>query len=176
MLMVAILTYNKERFCTMEVARDEYPLNAIGFIRQHEIKGKMISFFDWGEQCLWELPESPVSIDGRLDTCYPRELLREHFKFFNEGVLPDPAIFDINKADFALLRRDVAGIALLKKDPQWKMVYSDPLAVVFVRDPGRFPKLQQIALPVTSAMKALKGRDPFPALPSKAAEVASSKN
>jgi hypothetical protein len=171
-LLVAIFTCRKERFYTIEVARDEYPLNAIEFIRQNAIKGKMISFFDWGELCLWELPESQVSIDGRLDTCYPRALLREHFKFSNQGLPPAPEIFDIDKADFALLRRDTVGISLLEKHPQWTLAYTDPLAVVFVRDAARFPRLQQITLPVTTSMESLKRREPFPSSPSKAVEMA----
>jgi hypothetical protein len=157
--------YGKEKFYTIEVPREEYPVTAIEFIRQHQIKGNMISFFDWGEQCLWELPESRVSIDGRLDTCYPRDLLREHWNFY-DGKPVDQKIFDINKADFALLRTDVVGMTALEKNPQWKLVYRDPLAIVFVRDPNRFSKLQTIGLPAGNQRLIAPQRDSFPAIPS----------
>jgi hypothetical protein len=155
-------TYKKEEFYTIEVPRDEYPVAAIEFIREHGIQGNMLSFFDWGEQCLWELPESPVSIDGRLDTCYPRNLLREHWNFY-DGKTTDQTIFDLNKADFALLRTDVVGTAALKKLPAWKLVYHDPLAMIFVRDAARFPKLNALTVPINrTRLEALQGRAPFP--------------
>jgi hypothetical protein len=169
-IVFATLTYKKEKFYTIEVPRDEYPLAAIEFIREHSIQGNMISFFDWGEQCLWELPESPVSIDGRLDTCYPRDLLREHWNFF-EGKPVDPKVFDIGQADFALLRTDVVGISLLEANASWKLVYRDPLAVVLVREINRFPKLTGVALPVTRTAETLLRRDPFPSTVSANASV-----
>src|SRR5204862_5545328 len=133
----------------------------IEFIRKHEIKGKMITFFDWGEQCLWELPESPISIDGRLDTCYPRDVLREHWNFYDKKPV-DEKIFNWHKADFALLRTDVVGLASLENNPNWKLVYRDPLAVVFVRSEIHFPKLDGLALPVGNTLSTFLGRKPFP--------------
>lgn len=164
----ATLEYKKEKFYTIEVPRDEYPLSALEFIREHGITGNMISFFDWGEQCLWELPESPVSIDGRLDTCYPRDLLREHWRFY-DGKPADPKIFDVTKADFALLRTDVVGISTLGKQREWKLIYRDPLAVVFVRELSCFPKLNGLTFPISRTRKeALEGRAPFPPMNPKA--------
>jgi hypothetical protein len=121
----------------------------------------MLSFFDWGEECIWELPESPVSIDGRLDTCYPRQLLQEHWNFY-DGKPVDREILDINQADFALLRSDVVGILTLKHDPAWTVVYQDRLSVVLVRNLKQFRKLQGVGLPVRTPLKSLSKRDPFP--------------
>lgn len=166
----ATVTHGKTKFYTMEVPRQEYPNAAIEFIREHDIKGNMISFFDWGEQCIWELPESRVSIDGRLDTCYSRELLREHWNFF-EGKPVDPKVFDINQADFALLRTDVVVISILETNANWIVAYRDPLSIVFVREPARFPKLAAAKLPVTRTGEVLVRRDPFPNALSASASV-----
>jgi hypothetical protein len=46
---------HKDHPLTMEVPRSQYPLGAISFIREHGLKGNLLVFFDWGEQCLWEL-------------------------------------------------------------------------------------------------------------------------
>jgi hypothetical protein len=161
LIALAIVAYKKERFYTIEVPADEYPLNALEFIKKHGIQGKMLSFFDWGEQSIWELPESPVSIDGRLDTCYPRPLLREHWNFY-DGKPVDRKILDVSQADFALLRSDVVGILTLKHDPAWTVVYQDPLSVVLVRNLKQFRKLQDKELPVTTPLISLSKRDPFP--------------
>jgi hypothetical protein len=145
----------------MEVPRSQYPLSAIAFIRAHELRGNLLVFFDWGELCLWELPECAVSIDGRWETCYPRELIPEHWKFYS-GQPVDGKVLDIGKADVALLPVDLAGAVALAREPGWQAVYIDGLAVVLVREPRRYPKLAPEKLPVAGLPDAAQGRAPFP--------------
>lgn len=165
--VVAALTHNKQNPFTIEVPRDEYPRAAIEFIREHGLKGNQITTFDWGQQMLWELPDSRVSIDGRLDTCYSRTLLAEHWKFF-DGKPFDPAVLNLDAADYALLRSDTVGSSHLEKRPGWTLVYQDPLALVFVRERARFPKLAALTKRVTRGPEALVGREAFPnALPAR---------
>jgi len=153
---------HKEHPLTMEVPRSQYPLSAISFIRAHELRGNLLVFFDWGELCLWELPECAVSIDGRWETCYPRELIPEHWKFYN-GQPVDRKILDIGKADLALLPANLAGAQqTLAREPGWQMVYVDSLACVLVREPRRYPKLALEKLPVIGPADAAQGRAPFP--------------
>jgi hypothetical protein len=102
-----------------------------------------------------------VSIDGRLDTCYPRELISDHWKFYNDQPV-NPKILDLNQADLALLPMNLAGGLALSKKPGWQAVYLDDLAVVLVRDARRFPKLQGGNFPVQGSLEAVVGRVPFP--------------
>jgi hypothetical protein len=155
------LLLHKEHPWTMEVPRSQYPLSAIEFIRAHGLRGNLLVFFDWGELCLWELPECAVSIDGRWETCYPRELIPEHWKFYN-GEPVDGKILDIGKADLALLPANLAGALSLARKPGWQVVYYDNLAVVLVRDPRRYPKLDLAKLPVAGPPGAAEGRALFP--------------
>jgi hypothetical protein len=156
------LLLHKEHPLTMEVPKSQYPLSAIAFIREHELRGNLLVFFDWGELCLWELPECAVSIDGRWETCYPRELIPEHWKFYY-GQPVDGKILDIRKADLALLPVNLAGAVVLAREPGWKAVYYDSLAVVLVREPRRYPKLASEKLPEAGLPDAAQGRAPFPA-------------
>jgi hypothetical protein len=163
--LAAALAHNKSNPFTIEVPRDEYPRAALEFIRAHGLKGNQITTFDWGQQVLWELPDSKVSIDGRLDTCYSRTLLAEHWKFF-DGKPFNEAVLNLHAADYALLRSDTVGISHLKSRPGWTLVYQDPLALVFVRDRARFPQLAALTERVTRGPEVLVGREPFPnALP-----------
>jgi hypothetical protein len=152
---------HKEHPLTMEVPRSQYPLSAIAFIRAHELRGNLLVFFDWGELCLWELPQCAVSIDGRWETCYPRELIPEHWKFYNDEPV-DGKILDIGKADLALLPANLAGTLALSRKQGWQAVYYDSLAVVLVREPRRFPQLASVKLPEAGPPDAAKGRAPFP--------------
>ena len=154
-------TLHKEHPLTMEAPRWQYPAGAVDFLRKNELRGRLLVFFDWGELVIFELPGCPPSIDGRLDTCYSRELIAAHWLFYNGATL-DTSVLNLDKADLALLPGNLAGTAELAKRPGWKMVYYDDLAVVLARDPGRFPALRQLALPVAGPAAATQGRARFP--------------
>lgn len=154
---------DRDTFGTMAVPRAQYPLAALEFIQAHGLKGNLLVFFDWGELCLWELPDSMVSFDGRLDTCYPHALIAEHWKFYR-GIPFAAAQLDLHRADFALLPH-LPGTKWLAQQPDWMVVYVDPLAVVLVRDPKRFPQLTARPLPSRADMTAVMGRARFPDAP-----------
>jgi hypothetical protein len=160
-ILAATVTLHKNHFWTMEVPRAQYPVAAIQFIRQHELRGNMLAYFDWGEMCIWDLPDSPVSIDGRLDSVYSPAMIDAHWKLYN-GEPFDTNVLNIARADFALLPSHLAGAASLAKDHNWRAVYFDDLAVVLVKNPAEFPKLAGLALPVQGPPSATQGRDPFP--------------
>ena len=159
--LYASVTIRKEHPFTMEAPRNQYPVAAVNFIREHELKGNMLAFFDWGEMVLWQLPDCSPSIDGRLDTCYSRNVIAAHWNFYN-GEQVDPAALDVSRADIAMLPANLVGTVNLSQMPGWKTVYTDPLASVLVRDIQRFPKLAGIILPVVGPEEVIRGREPFP--------------
>jgi hypothetical protein len=152
---------HKENPWTIEVPRKQYPVAAVKFIQDHNLRGNMLVFFDWGEMALWELPQCPPSIDGRLDTCYSRTLISEHWKFYNAEPF-DPKVLDIAKGDLALLPTALVGARELAKQPGWSAVYVDDVAVLLVREPKRFPKLAASKFPIQGDDVAAFGRAPFP--------------
>jgi hypothetical protein len=149
----------------MEVPRADYPVAAIEFIRQNGLKGNLLVWFDWGEQCLWELPDCPVSIDGRLDTCYPMPLIDAHWRFYGGQMETGPDL-DVRRADLALLPVGLKGWLVIRRLKGWEPVYSDELAELWVRDPSRFPALRGRRLPVRGSPECTAGREPFPRPPS----------
>jgi len=56
----------------------------------------------------------------------------------------------------------LVGTHKLAETPGWKVVYTDPLATLLVRDAGRFPKLAGMTLPVIADENSIRGREPFP--------------
>jgi hypothetical protein len=160
---VATFTLHKEHPLTMEVPRSEYPTGAVDFLREHQLHGRMLTFFDWGEMVIFELPGCPPSMDGRLDTCYSRALIDAHWKFYN-GEPFDGNVLDVDQADLALLPANLAGTAALAQRPGWTVIYHDDLAAILVRDASRFPELSSLSLPVAGSTSAVLGRAPFPNL------------
>lgn len=159
--LIGTFLLHKEHPLTMEIPRSQYPVAAFSFIQEAGLSGKMLAFFDWGEEAIFELPDCPPSIDGRLDTCYPRELIAEHWKLYN-GEAVNTNILDFQRADLAIFPLKLAGTAALARRPEWRPVYLDSLAAVLVREPERFPKLRLLTLPVEGPKTATEGRAPFP--------------
>jgi hypothetical protein len=160
-VIVATGTLHKKHFWTMEVPRAQYPVAAVSFIQQRDLHGNLLVFFDWGEMCFWNLPDSYVSIDGRLDSVYSSEIIAAHWKLYN-GEPFDTNILDISRADYALLPSHLAGSFAFAKKYGWEAVYDDDLAVVLVKNPKQFPQLAGLGLPVQGGPAATRGREPFP--------------
>jgi hypothetical protein len=160
-IIAAACTLHKTRFWTMEVPRAQYPIAALDFIQQHDLHGNLLVFFDWGEMCFWNLPDSHVSIDGRLDSVYSPAIIAAHWKLYN-GEPFDTNALDISRADYALLPSHFAGSFELAKNYGWRAVYDDDLAVILVKNVQQFPKLAGLALPVQGGDDAVQGREPFP--------------
>lgn len=159
-IAIATLNLHKEHPFTMEVPRATYPTGAVAFLRDNDLRGKTITFFDWGEMVIFHLPDCPPSIDGRLDTCYSRELIDAHWKFYN-GEPFDESVFNPDEADFALLPATLAGAGALAQHPGWRAIYYDDTAVILARKAERFPKLQALTLPVAGPKSAALGRAAF---------------
>jgi hypothetical protein len=163
-LVASAAFLRKNHPLTMEIPRGMYPVAAVEFIRAHGIRGNAIAFFDWGEMMIWELPDSRVSIDGRLDTAYPRPFIDAHWNFYR-GEEFDRALFPAEQADFALLPVDLGKVRPFFAGAQgWSVAYADDLAVLLVRDRARFPKLP--AAPVIAGAEAVEGSVRFPDGPS----------
>jgi len=160
-IIAATFTLHKKHFWTMEIPRAQYPVAAVNFIQQHDLHGNLLVFFDWGEMCIWDLPNSPVSIDGRLDSVYSPDVIAAHWKLYN-GEPFDTNALNLAHADFALLPSKLAGSFALAKNDGWQAVYYDDLAVVLVKNVRQFPELGGLKLPVQGGSSETEGRDAFP--------------
>jgi len=160
-IILATFTLHKKHFWTMEVPRSQYPVAAINFIQQHDLRGNLLVFFDWGEMCFWNLTNSSVSIDGRLDSVYSPAVIAAHWNLYN-GEPFDTNALNLARADFALLPSNLAGAHALAKNDGWQAAYFDNLAVVLVKDPKQFPELAGLKQPIQGPASATEGRDPFP--------------
>lgn len=148
---------------TIEVPNDTYPVTAIAFMHEYGLTGRTLTFFDWGQMVLWELPHNPVSFDGRLDTVYPDAIRDAHWRFY-AGEDPGSALA-LDAAAVALLPTAYGAIDRLRQ-AGWTLVYRDPLASVLVRDAAQYPALATLRRPVQLGPAATAGRARFPDQPS----------
>lgn len=137
-LIAATLTFAWQGLSTkftdgfqMQVPRDEYPVSAMEYLQANQLDGNLIVNFNWAQMAIWELPTSRVSFDGRLDTCYPRDLIEAHWALYYDGKIPEDT-FDFNQADLALIPPGIALNDTLKALPSWQLIYQDPLAKIYL--------------------------------------------
>lgn len=161
-VIIATFVLHKQHPLTMAIPRAAYPVSAIEFMRQKDLRGNLLVFFDWGDLCIWQLPACRPSIDGRLDACYSRELIHQHWNLYN-GLPVAQSDLDLDKADLALLPARLAGTTALAQRPGWRVVYFDNLAVVLAREAQRFSQLHGLTLPVPGPAGAATGSEPLPA-------------
>jgi hypothetical protein len=71
-----------------------YPVGAIGYVKEHGVKGKMYSEYGWGGYLEWKLPEVKTFIDGRMatwkwkspDSSYSDYVFGEYMDMITEGL------------------------------------------------------------------------------------------
>jgi hypothetical protein len=124
----------------------EYPTDAVAFMRLHGIHGNILNEFGWGEYLIWHLePQSKVFIDGRYDTVYPGKVIDQFLDFINAR--PDTLyILRAHPHDLVLIPDDAPVVPLMKSERGWKLVYSDPVAVLFARSNSAPAKLSGLPI------------------------------
>lgn len=107
------------------------PGGAVAFMKEHHLRGNVLSVYNWGEYLIWHLaPESKVFIDGRYDTVYPPKVIDDYFVF--EDGSPDPErVLKAYKHDFAIVPPNTAQWDVISKSPDWKLIYRDENAGLF---------------------------------------------
>ncbi|MDI6813646.1 MAG: hypothetical protein QME75_15915 [Deltaproteobacteria bacterium] len=108
-----------------------FPMDAVNYIKENGLSGKVVTRFAWGEYLIWELyPHCLVAFDGRYETVYPEEVDQKYDEFhfarpkwrqFLESYPPDLILLDPNQ--------EIAG--LITKEPGWQKIYEDSGSVLF---------------------------------------------
>lgn len=112
-----------------------FPVKACAYIAQNHLPAPMFNAYSWGGFLTWYLPDYPVAIDSRIDL-YGDEILSRYFTVTSGGdrLDADPTL----AAARTLLLERQSGMAkaltsLPALNAQYRLVYSDDQAAVFVR-------------------------------------------
>ena len=92
----------------------------------------MLNEYVYGGYLIWAAPEYPVFIDGRADVYEWAGVLPDFTRWAT--LQEDPNILlEKYKVDFCLISRNSPMVFVLPLVSGWKVAYSDPQAIVFVR-------------------------------------------
>ena len=105
---------------------------AVKFIREANIRGRLLMWFDWGLYAIWHVGDRvKVSYDNRRETVYSAATVTDHLHFYF-GERPDYA--DSIGADYAWLRPDLPAVQQLISRG-WHVLFQGPRSMILGRQP-----------------------------------------
>lgn len=116
----------------------DYPVKAVEFIKINNLKGNLLIPFNWGSYAMWKLyPQNLVSIDGRYEETYTNKAYLDvsAITFYQRNW---KKVFYEYRHDILLMYKDADIEKALQKLKDWKIIYENEVAVVFV--PASFPE------------------------------------
>lgn len=135
---VVPLSTNEALFNTIQ----RYPYNAVQYIKENKLPGKMFNEYNWGGYLIWKLPEKKVFIDGRMAIWRTEDQnIFEEYLVLSGAISKIPtidedttAILDKYEIDLALMYKDRSfKNYFLSHNDKWTLVYGDSLALIFQR-------------------------------------------
>lgn len=112
---------------------DKKPMAALNFLRVNQIKGNMFNNDEFGDCVIYTSHQQyKVFIDGRLDM-YGSDKMREYSRVM--GFEPGwESILEKYKMTWIFFDTDSALARFLTVNTDWKLIYSDKVASIFVRN------------------------------------------
>jgi hypothetical protein len=134
MVLVIAAARLPDRNALMNRISQNFPVKACDYIASNKLSGPLFNEYSWGSFLVWYLPEYPVVVDSRVEL-YGDEILTKYFDVVSgkERLDSDPIVA---RAGTLLLERNSAMAKALRSLPalssQYRLVYSDEIAAVFV--------------------------------------------
>ena len=131
----AVATGHTSRVIALGFSDTLFPVKACNFAKQHEIPGNLWSDDYWGGYAIFSLfPRYKVCVDSRLDM-YGDKIFFEMRACYLGTFCPDPNII-LNKyqINWVLIRKETPLASFLENDKKWLKIYSDDIAVIFLRN------------------------------------------
>jgi hypothetical protein len=109
------------------------PVEAVNYLERNEVRGPVLSPDYWGGYLIYRLyPKTRVVVDDRHDL-YGAQFFRSYLKMMQVG-LGWEEFLKTHEASCVLLPRDSALANVLAVSEGWRAIYSDDVAIAFVRD------------------------------------------
>ncbi len=137
-LVAIVLAFPSRQNLEQQVEANS-PVKALQYVQAHQLTGPMLNDYTYGGYLIWAAPEHPVMIDGRTDIYEWSGFLEQYARWATLQEDPNLLLQKYN-VNFCLLNTHSQMINVLPLLPDWKLVYSDDLARVFVRTPSQRPE------------------------------------
>ncbi len=135
LILVAFATFGY--FATTKqqitVSNEKYPIKAIEFIKQNELKGNLLVDFHHGSYAAYKLfPNNLIAMDGRYEEVYPDYMLPLFNNFFMQAGKNPNLLIEKFRPDIIIVSHDYKAEKSLETNKTYKKVYSDEINSVFI--------------------------------------------
>lgn len=151
--LLAIAITLGPKLSVLPVERNEYPVSAMQFLKDRNLNGRVMVTFNWAQYAIACFANEPtaepslVAIDGRLNTCYPREVLDIYLDFLlgeptpqsrlraptSDPYDPQLALTYAEPDLFLIDRGQKPAVRVIESDPHWALLYQDSLSQIWGR-------------------------------------------
>ncbi len=114
-----------------QAMRDTLPVGAVAYLEQHPPVREMFNSYNWGGYLMFELPDTPVFVDGRTDL-YGDQFLTDYLQAAVGGDHWRETL-DQYKIKTVVVEKDSGLARNLRADAAWHEDYADTMASVFTR-------------------------------------------
>lgn len=112
--------------------RQEFPVQAVEYMRRQDLKGTVLNEYDWGGYLIWSrFPDNRFFIDGRTDI-YEDKVLPDYVKIVK--LHPDGyRLLQKYNPDYILLKVNAPLNLLLEAKGDWRLIYEDKVTKLYRR-------------------------------------------
>jgi hypothetical protein len=136
-LMIGSMLYYWPKSAMLQKSVDEtYPTDALPYLKAHPPQGPMLTHYLWGGYLGWKDRDLKVFIDSRVDIFEYAGILQDYLDVL--GLKKSNEILDKYKIQYVFFPPDEPLTFILQRDPKWKVIYSDKVAVLLQRTDAHF--------------------------------------
>jgi hypothetical protein len=138
--LIAVVSFGAAGRFQYKFSENSYPVSAVELLKKENILGNTFTHDDFGDYVIYAAwPQYRVFIDGRTDM-YGADRMREYLTLAH--AMPGWKEI-VEKYAFSSILFDTNSplASFLAADRNWQLIYSDPLASIFLRNDGRNQRL-----------------------------------
>ncbi|MBI3893316.1 MAG: hypothetical protein HY303_17495, partial [Candidatus Wallbacteria bacterium] len=114
------------------IAPMRFPSEAVDWLRRERPAGRLFNDYDFGGYLMFNLPEYPVFVDGRVDVYSKHGAFADFLSVWH--LVPDwERVLEARGVRVVLLEQRQSLAALLGASQNWREAHRDDVAVVFVK-------------------------------------------
>ena len=114
-----------------QVIVKRFPENAVRFLKDHGLNGRVFNRYMWGGYLIWFHPEIKTFIDSRTDIFEYAGVLRDYMD--TETMANPLGVMDKYQIRYVLVPPDAPVAYLLKNNVGWRQIYGDSTCVILER-------------------------------------------
>ena len=142
--LIVFSTTNLNAF-NLKVSLEEYPANAVQFIKEKNITGNMYNDYGFGPFILFSLyPDYKVFIDTRAEV-YGEKMIKDYY-YIRYALEHWEKLAESYNISFFVIQHEPEIENALYNSKNWKLVYYDNLASIYLKNTSRYERIQQINL------------------------------